>query len=75
MTSKNPRINVTFKEETAGILANLAKQENKSIASIVRDLALEALERKEDLYLSELASKIEADNLNKETFTHNQAWK
>ena len=73
MTSKNPRINVTFKAETAGILAHLAKQEDKSIASVVRDLVLEALERKEDLSLSELASKIEANDLNKKTFTHNQA--
>ena len=73
MQNKNPRINVTFEEETAGIIANLASLENKSISSIVRELALEALDRREDLYLSTLAEKI--DKPGAKTYNHSDAWK
>ena len=48
MASKNPRINVTFEEATAGLLSVLASQEHKPVASLVRELALEALEMRED---------------------------
>ncbi len=75
MLTKNPRINVTFREEIARILSTLAKQEDKSIASVVRDLTLEALDRKEDLYLSEMSYQIEVEDKNKQRFTHDQAWK
>ena len=51
MTAKNPRINVTFEKATAEMLSGLAHKEHKSVASIVRELALEALEMREDFYL------------------------
>ena len=58
MDGRNPRINVTFEESTAGLLSALAEYEHKSLSNIVRDLTLEALELREDLYLS----KIEKSN-------------
>lgn len=57
--TKNPRINVTFKETTAGLLAHLAHQEHKSAVNLVRELALEALEGREDLYLAKIAERID----------------
>jgi predicted DNA-binding protein len=73
MVTKNPRINVTFEESTVGMLANLAHQEHKSIASLVRELTLEALEKREDLYLSKIAEKIDKEGV--KTYNHAEAWK
>jgi predicted DNA-binding protein len=73
MTTKNPRINVTFEESTAGILSHLAKQEHRAVAGLVRELTMEALERREDLYLSNLAKKLDKKGV--KTYSHDQAWK
>ena len=73
MTTKNPRINVTFEAAIAVLLANLAHQEHKSVASLVRELALEALEIREDIYLSKVAEKLDQDGA--KTFNHDKAWK
>ena len=71
--TKNPRVNVTFEETIAGFLAQLAHQEHKSVASLVRELALEALEMREDLYLSKVAEKLDQDGV--KTYSHEEAWK
>lgn len=73
MATTNPRINVTFEKQIAGLLSELAQQENKSIASLVRELTLEALELREDFYLSKIARKL--DKIKAKTYTHNEAWK
>lgn len=73
MDGRNPRINVTFEESTAGLLSALAEYEKKSLSNIVRDLTLEALELREDLYLSKIAQKLDQDNI--KTYSHEDAWK
>lgn len=73
MATKNPRINVTFEEETIKFLSSLAKYEHKSLSSIVKELALESLERREDKQLSKLA--LELDNPNGKMHSHFDAWK
>jgi Family of unknown function (DUF6290) len=73
MPTKNPRINVTFEEKTAGLLAHLAHQEQQSVASLVRNLTMEALEMREDLYLSRIAEQLDQEGA--KTHSHNQAWK
>ena len=73
MTTKNPRINVTFDETMAGLLSGLAQQEHQSVASLVRELTREALEQREDLYLSKLAEKL--DQPNALTLSHDDVWK
>lgn len=73
MPTKNPRINVTFEETTAGLLTSLAQQENKSVSSLVRELAMEALEMREDLYLSQEAERI--DQKDSKMYSHAEAWK
>lgn len=72
MTIKNPRINVTFDENSTKLLAHLAKQEHKSVAGMVRELALSALEMREDLYLSKEAEKLDQKGVR--TYTHSEAW-
>lgn len=73
MATKNPRINVTFEEGTAGFLSILARRENKSVSSLVRELTLEALELREDLYLSKIAEEIDVKG--SKTYLHEDAWK
>jgi len=72
MTTKNPRINVTFEEATAGLLASLAHHEHKSVSKLVRELALEALEMREDFYLSKVAEKLDQEGV--KTYGHDEAW-
>ena len=73
MASKNPRINVTFEEATARLLSLLATQQHKSVSSLVRELALEALEMREDFYLSKVAEKIDVKDA--KAYGHDEAWK
>lgn len=73
MSTRNPRINVTFEEKTEGLLAYLAHQEHKSVAGLVRELVLEALEMREDLYLSKVAEKL--DQKDAKTYEHDDVWK
>jgi hypothetical protein len=73
MTTKNPRINVTFEKNTAVLLTHLAAVEYTSVANIVRTLACEALEMREDLYLSKLAEKL--DKPGAKTRKHKDVWK
>ncbi len=72
MATKNPRINVTFEAVTAVLLAHLAQQEHKSVACLVRELALEALETREDFYLSKVAETL--DQAGAQTRGHEEAW-
>lgn len=69
----NPRINVSFEKSTVASLLQLAQQEKRSVASIVRELTIEALDRHEDFYLSALAAKL--DDENTVTYSHEEAWK
>lgn len=73
MPTKNPRINVTFEEMTINFLSQLAYKERKSLAAVVRDLVLEALDAHEDLYLSKIAEKV--DKADAKTYSHEDAWK
>ncbi|MCF7799606.1 hypothetical protein K9M16_01245 [Candidatus Babeliales bacterium] len=73
MPTKNPRINITFEIAYAEQLAFLAKQENKSISSLAKELILEALERREDMLLSSLAES--RDIKKAKRVKHEDAWK
>ena len=72
MDGRNPRINVTFEESTAELLSSLAESEHKSLSSIARDLTLEALEPREDLYLSKITQNLDQDNT--KTYSHEEAY-
>ena len=73
MTTKNPRINVTFEEAALVLLTSLASREKKSLSGFVRELTLEALETREDFYLSKIAHL--ADKENAKLYEHHEAWK
>lgn len=73
MATENSRIIVSFEKETIKFLSSLAKYEHKSLPSIVKELALESLERREYEQLSKLA--LELDNPNGKIHSHFDAWK
>lgn len=73
MPTKNPRLNITFDPQTAAILANLAKHEHRPIASLAKELIIEALERREDKALSIIAET--RDVKRKKIVKHDDAWK
>lgn len=72
MATKYPRINVTFEKILISELTLLSKQVNKSVSSLVRELTIEALELREDRYLSRIAEKL--DNPDSKLFDHKDAW-
>jgi len=74
MPTTNPRLNITFQPETVLLLARLAKSEQKSVARLTKELVLDALDRREDVALSLLAERREAEQKGKKIFTHAQAW-
>ncbi len=53
MPTQNKRVNVTLDKETARIISFLAKKDpSHSESNVVKQLVLEALELREDMYLS-----------------------
>jgi len=74
MPTKHPRISLTFEAAYMTILENLAIQENKSVASLAKELVLEALERREDYALSQLSEKRET-SAGKKRVAHDDAWR
>lgn len=73
MPTKNPRINITLEESTAGFLSTLAKHEHKSISSLAKELLLEALDRREDMTLSTIAETRDTEKAKR--VKHADAWK
>jgi hypothetical protein len=73
MPTQNPRFNITVDSNTAAVLTALSKHEHKSVASVARELILEALERREDQFLSNLAEK--RDTKRSKAIKHDDVWK
>lgn len=56
MPTKYPRIHVSFKnEETVALLNRMAEHDHQSVSSLAEELILEALDRREDVFLSAIA--------------------
>ena len=73
MTTKNPRLNVTFESDVVNILSLMAQRRHTSMSSLVRELTLEALARHEDFNLSTIASQL--DTPDTQLYSHEDAWK
>ena len=77
MPTKNPRLNITINKAEAQLLAMLAKQQQKSVSFIAKELILDALERHEDMGLSVLATgrEEEAEKKSAKKILHQDVWK
>ena len=72
MPTQNKRVNVTLDKETARIISSLAKKDpNHSESNVVKQLVLEALELREDMYLSKRSEAREGQRI----ISHEEAWK
>ena len=70
---KNPRINVTFDKTVVELLMEMADNAHQSVASLVRELTLEALERREDAMLCALSETRDVPTAKR--IHHDDAWK
>lgn len=73
MPTKNPRLNVVLDESLYEFLSSLSKKEDKSMSVVAKELIQEAIDKHEDLALSELAMKRERES--KRIIKHAKAWK
>lgn len=73
MPTKNPRLNVVLSAELMDMVERIAKKEDKSLSVVAKELIEDALEKHEDLLLSEMAMKREEKS--KKTIPHDKAWK
>jgi len=73
MPTSNPRFNVTFEPKLRDQISSLAEHEHKSASKLIKDLVIEALEKREDIYLSDIAES--RDKKGKKTISHKDAWK
>jgi predicted DNA-binding protein len=73
MTTQNPRLQVTLDTETNGLLAAIASKEDKSMSSIAAELIRNALELREDSYLSSISNQRIAED-NGKRYSHDEAW-
>jgi predicted DNA-binding protein len=73
MPTKNPRLNVVLDSVLYEMIEKISKQEGKSMSVVAKELMEDALEKHEDLLLSEMAMKREAKS--KKTISHDKAWK
>jgi hypothetical protein len=73
MATKLPRIQVTLEKDVAEQIYRLSKLQKKSASKLMSELTIEALELREDYYLSKLADKIDTENA--KTCSHEELWK
>lgn len=72
MATINPRLNITCESELLTTLTRIAAKNNKSLSMMARELLLLAIDKNEDLFLSDLAAK--RDQKNTKTISHKKAW-
>jgi predicted DNA-binding protein len=73
MPTKNPRLNVVLDDSLYKIIEGLATKEGKSMSVIAKDLLEDALEKHEDLLLSQMA--MDRESKSKKVVPHEDAWK
>ena len=73
--SRQKRINVTFKPSTLEAVHFLAKKEETSLSNITQELVEQALEMREDIYLSRLAEEAEIRAKGKARIPAEKVWK
>jgi hypothetical protein len=73
--SRQNRINVTFKPSTLHAVNLLAKKEDTSLSNITQKLVEQALEMRDDIYLSRIADEAEIRAKGKARIPAESVWK
>ena len=74
MPAKNPRINVVLEKPLYSALHQLAQDQGISLSMLMRDLAREALELREDQALADFAAERENSFDRNDALTHEAVW-
>ena len=72
MSTSSPRINIVATEELYSALSFIANLEDKSLSAIAKELLFEALEKREDKFLSDIANK--RDTPDAQLISHQEIW-
>ena len=75
MTTKHRRINVSFKPKIVRVLTRISKKNETSLSQVAQELVEEALELREDIYLSNLAEEAEKRAKGKPSVSPDKLWK
>lgn len=73
MPTKNPRLNVVLNDEIYKTIEYIAAQEGKSMSVVAKELLEDAIDKHEDMFLSEFAQQREKQS--KKRVSHKDAWK
>lgn len=74
MPTRNPRINVVLERPLYRSVERLARRDQVSLSTKMRDLVREALELAEDAGLAALAERRERSFTRKSALSHEQVW-
>lgn len=75
MPARNPRINVVLEPPLYDAVGRLARRDNVSLSTKMRDLVKDALEVQEDAALARLAEERESSFSRRKALTHTEVWK
>lgn len=73
MSTKNPRFSVMLDQDKARYVQQLSHFSHHSVSYVLAELISEAIEMREDIYLSQLANQTEAESQN--TIAAEEVWK
>jgi hypothetical protein len=74
MPTKNARINVIVEKPLHAVIDEISKERGISKSMVVRDLVIQAIELREDLYLGRFADQREKSFDKSKTLTHEEVW-
>ncbi len=75
MPTKNPRLNIVLEPDLYSLVSKIAHKRGLSLSLLARDLLVEALEIREDMYWQDIAEKREKTFSSKKALTHKETWK
>jgi len=74
MPARNPRVNVVLEKPMYDIVGRIAREEGTSLSTVVRDLVKEAVEIREDIGLTRLATDRERTLSRRRALSHKEVW-
>jgi len=75
MPTKNPRLNIVLEPELYSLVSKIAHKRGLSLSLFARDLLIEALEIREDMYWQDVAERREKTFSPKKALPHKETWK
>jgi hypothetical protein len=74
MPARNPRVNVVLEKPVYDIVEQIAREEGASLSTVVRNLVKEAVEIREDIGLTPLATDWDRTLSQRRALSHKEVW-